>query len=83
VLELETAQTSLAATCDKLDSKLKTLNFQVIRADEAVLRLKNAERQLKAVGVGLEDFVQARKLLQHDDFLDGGPCCGTVQESSS
>jgi uncharacterized protein with gpF-like domain len=27
VLELETAQTSLAATRDKLDSKLKALDF--------------------------------------------------------
>jgi hypothetical protein len=24
-----------------------------------------------------------RKLLQHDDFLGGGPCCGAIQESSS
>jgi hypothetical protein len=42
-LELETAQTSLAATRDKLDSKSKVLDFQVIRANEAVLWLKNAE----------------------------------------
>jgi hypothetical protein len=48
-LELETTQTSLAATCDKLDSKSKALDFQVIRADEAMLRLKNAESRLKAV----------------------------------
>jgi hypothetical protein len=41
VLEQETAQTSLAATRDKLNSKSKALDFQVIRADEAVLRLKN------------------------------------------
>jgi hypothetical protein len=27
VLELETTHTSLAATCDKLDSKLKALDF--------------------------------------------------------
>jgi hypothetical protein len=46
-LELETAQTSLAATCDKLDSKSKALDFQVTHADEAMLRLKNAESQLK------------------------------------
>jgi hypothetical protein len=39
-LELETAQTSLAATSEKLDSKSKALDFQVIRADEVVLRLK-------------------------------------------
>jgi hypothetical protein len=32
-LELENAQTSLAATRDKLDSKSKALDFQVIRAD--------------------------------------------------
>jgi hypothetical protein len=36
-LELETTQTSLAATRDKLDSKSKALDFQVIHADEAVL----------------------------------------------
>jgi hypothetical protein len=43
VLELETAHTSLAATHDKLNSESKTLDIQVIRADEVVLRLKNAE----------------------------------------
>jgi hypothetical protein len=37
-LELENARTSLAATCDKLDSKSKALDFQVIRVDEAMLR---------------------------------------------
>jgi hypothetical protein len=37
VLELETAQTSLATTRDKLNSKSNALDFQVIRADEAVL----------------------------------------------
>jgi hypothetical protein len=47
-LELENAQTSLTATRDKLDSKSKDLDFQVIRADEAMLRLKNAESWLKA-----------------------------------
>jgi hypothetical protein len=36
-LELENARTSLAATCDKLDSKSKALDFQVIRVDEAML----------------------------------------------
>jgi hypothetical protein len=46
-LELENAQTSLATTRDKLDSKSKTLDFQVIRADKAMLRLKNAESWLK------------------------------------
>jgi uncharacterized protein YdcH (DUF465 family) len=48
-LELENPQTSLAATHDKLDNKLKALDFQVIRADEAMLRLKNAKSQLKSV----------------------------------
>jgi hypothetical protein len=24
-----------------------------------------------------------RKLIQHDDFLGGGPCCDAIQESSS
>jgi hypothetical protein len=47
-LELETTHTSLAATRDKLDSKSKALDFQVICADEVVLRLKNAESRLKA-----------------------------------
>jgi hypothetical protein len=42
-LELENAQTSLAATRDKLDSKSKALDFQVIHADEAMLWLKNAK----------------------------------------
>jgi hypothetical protein len=36
-LELENVQTSLAATCDKLDSKSKALDFQVICADETML----------------------------------------------
>jgi hypothetical protein len=35
-LELENAQTSLIATRDKLDSKSKALDFQVICADEAM-----------------------------------------------
>jgi hypothetical protein len=39
-LELENTRTSLAATRDKLDSKSKVLDLQVIRADEAMLRLK-------------------------------------------
>jgi hypothetical protein len=66
-LELENAQTSLAASCNKLDSKLKALDLQVFRADEAMLRLKNVESRLKAA----------------DDFLDGAPCRGAIQESSS
>jgi hypothetical protein len=40
-LELENARTSLTATRDKLDSKLKASDFQVICADEAMLQLKN------------------------------------------
>jgi hypothetical protein len=47
-LELENAQSSLAAPRDKFNSKSKALNFQVIRADDAMLRLKNIERWLKA-----------------------------------
>jgi hypothetical protein len=55
VLQLETAQTSLAATRDKLDSKSKALDFQVIRADEAMLQLKNDESQLNTTKEDLED----------------------------
>jgi hypothetical protein len=47
-LELENAQTSLAATHDKLDSKSKDLDLQLIRADEAMLWLKNAKSRLKS-----------------------------------
>jgi chromosome segregation ATPase len=47
-LELENAQTSLVATRDKLERKSKALDFQVIRADEATLRLENTEGKLKA-----------------------------------
>jgi hypothetical protein len=54
-LELENARTSLAATRDKLGSKSKALDFQVIRADEALLRLKNAESQLKAAKEDLKN----------------------------
>jgi chromosome segregation ATPase len=57
-LELENAQTSLATTHDKLDSKSKTLDFQVIRADEAMLRLKNAESWLKAAEEDLRNQMQ-------------------------
>jgi hypothetical protein len=60
-LELETAQTSLAATRDKLDSKSKALDFQVIRADEVVLCLKNAESRLK---IAEEDLNNQRQLLE-------------------
>jgi hypothetical protein len=55
VLELETAHTSLAATRDKLNSKSKALDFQVIHADEVVLRLKNAESQLEAAKKDLKN----------------------------
>jgi hypothetical protein len=60
-LELENAQTSLAATRDKLDSKSKALDFQVIHVDEAMLRLKNAESWLKAAE---EDLKNQRQLLE-------------------
>jgi hypothetical protein len=60
VLELETTQTSLVATCDKLDSKSKALDFQVIRADEAVLRLKPVESRLEAAE---EDLKKQKQLL--------------------
>jgi hypothetical protein len=54
-LELENTHTSLAATRDKLDSKSKDLDFQVIRADEAMLRLKNAESRLKVAEEDLKN----------------------------
>jgi hypothetical protein len=54
-LELENARTSLAATRDKLDSKSKALDFQVIRADEAMLWLKNVESRLKAAEEDLKN----------------------------
>jgi hypothetical protein len=60
VLELEIARASLAATCDKLDSKSKALDFQVICADEAVLRLKIIESRLE---VGEEDLKNQKQLL--------------------
>jgi hypothetical protein len=60
-LEMENTQTSLASTHDKLDSKSKALNFKVIHADEAMLRLKNAESWLKAAE---EDFKNQRQLLK-------------------
>jgi chromosome segregation ATPase len=61
VLELETAQTSLAATRDKLNSKSKALDFQVIRADEVVLQLKNAESRLETTE---EDLKNQKQLLE-------------------
>jgi hypothetical protein len=61
VFELETAQTSLVATRDKINNKSKALDFQVIHADEAVLRLKNAKSQLEATE---EDLKNQRQLLE-------------------
>jgi hypothetical protein len=60
-LELENAQTSLATTRDKLDSKSKTLDFQVIHVDETILRLKNAESRVK---IAEEDLNNQRQLLE-------------------
>jgi hypothetical protein len=60
-LELENTHNSFAATRDKLDSKSQALDFQVIRADEAMLRLKNAESRLKA---DEEDLKNQRQLLE-------------------
>jgi hypothetical protein len=60
-LDLENAHTSLVATRDKLDSKSQALDFQVIRADEVMLRLKNAESRLKDVE---EDLKNQRQLLE-------------------
>jgi chromosome segregation ATPase len=60
-LELENAHTSLAATHDKLDSKSKALDFQVICANEAMLQLKNDESRLKAAE---KDLKNQRQLLE-------------------
>jgi hypothetical protein len=54
-LELENTQSSLAAIRDKLDSKSKALDFQVIRVVEAMIRLKNAKRRLKVVEEDLKN----------------------------
>jgi hypothetical protein len=54
-LELENVQSSLAATHDKLDSKSKALDLQVIRANEVMLRLKNADSRLKATEEDLKN----------------------------
>jgi hypothetical protein len=54
-LELENAHTSLVATRDRLDSKSKALDFQVIRANEAMLWLKNDETRLKSVEENLKN----------------------------
>jgi hypothetical protein len=63
-LELENIRTSLVATRDKLDSKSKALDFQVIRADKVMLRLKNAESRLKSVEEDLKNQRQLLKLAQ-------------------
>jgi chromosome segregation ATPase len=60
-LELENAHASLDATRDKLDSKSQALDFLVIHADDAMLRLKNAENRLKAAK---EDLKYQRQLLE-------------------
>jgi DNA repair exonuclease SbcCD ATPase subunit len=60
-LELENTQTSLSAIRDKLDSQSKPLDFQVIHADEAMLRLKNAKSQLKT---DEEDLKNQKQLLE-------------------
>jgi hypothetical protein len=61
VLELENAQTSLDATCDKLDSKSKALDFQVIHGDVVMLWMKNVESRLK---VAEKDLKNQRQLLE-------------------
>jgi hypothetical protein len=63
-LELENAQTSFATTRDKLDSNSQALDFQVIHADEAMLRLKNTENWLKAVEADLKNQMQLLELAQ-------------------
>jgi chromosome segregation ATPase len=57
-LELGNAQTSLAATRDKLDSKLKALDVHVFHANKAMLRRKNAESRLKAANEDLKNQMQ-------------------------
>jgi chromosome segregation ATPase len=60
VHKLETAHNSLAATRDNLNCKSNALDFQVIRVDEAVLRLKNTEIRLEAAE---EDLKNQKQLL--------------------
>jgi hypothetical protein len=57
-LELENAQTPIATTRDNLDSKSKALDFQVIHANEGMLRLKNAEIRWKAAEEDLKNQMQ-------------------------
>jgi hypothetical protein len=63
-LELKNVHTSLAATRDKLDSKSQVLNFQVIHADDAMLRLKNVESRLKVAEEDLKNQMQLLKSAQ-------------------
>jgi hypothetical protein len=60
VIELEITQTSLIAMHDKLDSKSKALDIQLIRADEAVLWLKIFESRLEAAE---QDLKKQKQLL--------------------
>jgi hypothetical protein len=60
-LKLKDAQTSLVATRDKLECKSKAMDFQVICANEATLRLENTEGRLKAAE---EDLKTQGQLLE-------------------
>jgi hypothetical protein len=80
-LELENARTSLASTRDKLDSKSKALNFQVICVNKAMLWLKNAESRLKAAK---EDLRNQRQLLESTQkFLSKRECSFNMMFSST
>jgi chromosome segregation ATPase len=59
--ELENPQASLVATYNKLESKSKALDFQVICVDEVVLQLKNTEGRLNTAK---EDLKTQGKLLK-------------------
>jgi hypothetical protein len=60
-LKLENAQASLVATRDKLKCKSKSLDFQVIHADESALQLKNIEGIMKTIE---EDLKTQEQLLE-------------------
>jgi hypothetical protein len=64
-LELENAQASLIATCNKLEGKSKALDFQVIHADEVALRLKNTEGRLKTAKKDLKTKWQLLESARH------------------
>jgi hypothetical protein len=71
-LELENKQASLVATDDRLERKSKALDFQVIRADEATLRLKSTEGRLKTADEDLKTQGQLldlarQSLSKHED----------------